>query len=116
MQNLLKLEEAAQFVAAIVLLDYQPVHLSWWIWIILFFSPDIGMLGYLINPFTGAVTYNLFHHKLVALAFFALGLFWQMPVLTLTGLILLGHSSFDRMLGFGLKFPDAFKHTHLGQL
>jgi hypothetical protein len=27
---------------------------------------------------------------------------------------LLGHSSFDRVLGYGLKYDDDFKHTHLG--
>ncbi|MDA1193538.1 MAG: DUF4260 family protein, partial [Candidatus Poribacteria bacterium] len=29
------------------------------------------------------------------------------------GAILIGHSAFDRLLGYGLKYPDAFKHTHL---
>jgi len=30
------------------------------------------------------------------------------------GIIIVGHSSMDRMLGYGLKYPDAFTHTHLG--
>lgn len=36
------------------------------------------------------------------------------PALQLAGLILLGHSSLDRVLGYGLKYADSFKHTHLG--
>jgi len=34
----------------------------------------------------------------------------------LTGSILIGHLFFDRLLGYGLKFPDSFKNTHLGTL
>lgn len=29
---------------------------------------------------------------------------------------LLGHSSFDRVLGYGLKHEDAFQNTHLGRI
>ena len=32
----------------------------------------------------------------------------------LAGLIIYGHSSMDRALGYGLKFGDHFQHTHLG--
>ena len=34
----------------------------------------------------------------------------------LGGLILFGHSSMDRILGYGLKYPDSFEHTHLGMI
>ena len=27
-----------------------------------------------------------------------------------------GHSSFDRVLGYGLKHEDAFQNTHLGRI
>ena len=30
--------------------------------------------------------------------------------------ILFGHSSFDRVLGYGLKHEDAFQNTHLGRI
>lgn len=30
------------------------------------------------------------------------------------GIVAWCHIAMDRMLGFGLKFPDAFEHTHLG--
>ncbi|MFN2487867.1 MAG: DUF4260 family protein [Acidimicrobiia bacterium] len=31
-----------------------------------------------------------------------------------TGSIWLAHIGCDRLLGYGLKFPNAFTHTHLG--
>ena len=34
----------------------------------------------------------------------------------LAGTVLLGHSAFDRVLGYGLKYPDAFKHTHFDEI
>ncbi len=116
MNNYLKLEELSLTALAITGLYYQPLQFSWWIWILLFFSPDIGMIGYLINPEIGAITYNLLHHKLIALIILAVGYFCNQPWMVLIGLILFGHSSFDRILGYGLKYPDNFKHTHLGWL
>jgi len=29
---------------------------------------------------------------------------------------LFGHSSFDRVMGYGLKHEDAFQNTHLGRI
>lgn len=74
------------------------------------------MIGYLAGPRVGAVTYNLAHHKGVAALLFVLGGSVQMPVLQLAGLVILGHSSLDRVLGYGLNFSDSFQHTHLGMI
>ena len=116
MDKIIKLEEMAQFAAVIVALNYQPIHFQWWAWIIIFLIPDTGMLGYLISTSVGAVTYNLVHHKLIALLILGIGWYGAMPYLVLTGLVLYGHSSMDRMMGYGLKYFDAFKHTHLGMI
>ncbi|MFN8321969.1 MAG: DUF4260 family protein [Chitinophagales bacterium] len=72
------------------------------------------MIGYAINTEIDAITYNLTHHKMIALAVFGIGFFTGNQYLMLAGIILFSHSSFDRMLGYGLKMPDNFKHTHLG--
>ena len=74
------------------------------------------MLGYLINTRIGAVAYNLFHHKGIALLLAALGYYFQNEMLLAVGLLLFAHASFDRIWGYGLKYPDSFKHTHLGSL
>jgi hypothetical protein len=114
MKNLIRVEEAAMLLLAVYLtknLSY-PVWLYW----ALFLAPDLGMIGYLINPRVGAATYNLFHHKGIAIAFILAGLWLRNEPLMFTGLLLFGHSSFDRMLGYGLKHADSFKNTHLGWL
>ncbi|MGV8138599.1 MAG: DUF4260 family protein [Mangrovibacterium sp.] len=37
------------------------------------------------------------------------------PQAMLTGIVLFGHSSMDSAFGFGLKYADDFKYTHLGK-
>ncbi len=122
MKTLLKLEEAAQFLLCLFLLF--KLDSEWWWYLLLVLGPDIGMLGYLVNARIGAVTYNLFHHKGIALLPFAFALCMSLPDThmgdryfaagVLTSIILFGHSSMDRMFGYGLKFGDHFQHTHLG--
>jgi len=116
MKNLIALEEIAMFALAVAGCYYQPLSFKWWLWPVLFLLPDLGMIGYVISPEVGAITYNLFHHKLVAVVVFLVGYSTNNAQIMLAGLILFGHSSFDRALGYGLKFPDSFKHTHLGSL
>lgn len=82
----------------------------------LILAPDIGMLGYIAGPRTGAFTYNLFHHKAVAVIILCLGWYFSNDWTLLSGIILFGHSSMDRIFGYGLKYPDSFHHTHLGWL
>jgi hypothetical protein len=74
------------------------------------------MLGYLMNPKIGAITYNLFHHKGVAIAMYLFGIYSENYILQLIGIILFSHSAMDRMLGYGLKFEDSFFNTHLGKI
>ncbi|MGB8194974.1 MAG: DUF4260 domain-containing protein [Chitinophagaceae bacterium] len=116
MQTLLKLEEAAMAALGIYFLTIYDLGLSFWMWALLFFSPDIGMIGYLANPKVGAITYNLFHHKGIAIALAMTGYYLHNDVLTAIGILLFAHSSFDRMLGYGLKYSDDFKNTHMGRL
>ncbi len=114
MKYSIQLEELGLLAIAIFGLYLQPLQFAWWVWILLFLSPDLGLVGYLINTKVGAITYNLLHHKFIGAAVLATGYFTHNPNFVLCGLILLGHSSFDRALGYGLKYPDDFKHTHLG--
>ncbi len=74
------------------------------------------MLGYVINTKAGAFTYNLFHHKGIAVIVLVSGYVLTIPALTLAGIILFGHSCLDRAIGYGLKYNDDFKNTHLGRL
>lgn len=112
MKNILRIEELAMLGLAIYLNSFLPFE-GWvfWAW---FLTPDIGMLGYLVNTKVGAITYNLLHHKGVAMVCYLAGYFLIIHELTLAGVVLFGHSSFDRVVGYGLKYSDNFKHTHLG--
>lgn len=112
MNNLLKLEELGQFILSIIL--FSQLDYFWWIFPICILLPDLSMIGYLINTKTGAWLYNFFHHKLVAIIIMISGFWLNNSLLTLAGVILFGHSSMDRMFGYGLKFNDDFKNTHLG--
>lgn len=116
LEKILKLEEAAMMAIGILFLYSLHIHIWWWLWPILFLSPDISMLGYVVNTKVGGLTYNLFHHKAVALAVVAIGYYFNSEYLLLIGGLLFAHSAFDRMLGYGLKYNDDFKHTHLGQM
>jgi hypothetical protein len=112
MKRLITLEEAALFAGSIFL--FSLTDFDWWWYPALLLVPDIGMLGYLINTKVGAVTYNICHHRLIAVAVLCWGWAFQMEWVVLSGIILLGHISMDRIFGYGLKYPDHFKHTHLG--
>jgi hypothetical protein len=114
MKRIIQIEELAMTAAAIYLISMTEVNLSWWLYIILFFSPDVGILGYTLNPKVGAITYNLLHHKGIAIVIAALGLLIVNQYLLLAGLLLFAHASFDRIFGLGLKHFVGFKHTHLG--
>jgi hypothetical protein len=112
MKNLIRVEEALMLVLAVYLSTNLP-YAWWWYWA-LFLAPDLGMIGYLVNTRVGAFTYNVLHHKGVAVILFLAGIYFSNEALQFTGLLLFGHSSFDRMLGYGLKYPDSFHNTHLG--
>ena len=116
MKNLLKLEELFFFGLALFL--FSELDYGWGAsqYALLFFAPDLSMLGYLAGPRFGAWTYNLVHHKGLSVALYVLGYLTATPWLMFAGTILLGHSSFDRVLGYGLKHEDAFQNTHLGRI
>lgn len=112
MKTMLKLEELLLTILSFYL--FLALGYAWWWFLLLFLAPDLSMSGYLLGPKLGAWTYNLVHHKGLAVILFIFGGYQQLPWLQLAGVIILGHASFDRMLGYGLKYPDSFRHTHLG--
>lgn len=114
MKTILKLEELAQFLVGIAF--FSQLQYVWWVFPALLLTPDIGMIGYLFNTKVGAITYNLFHHKGIAIAFAILGYFYQLDWALLVGVILFSHAALDRIFGYGLKYQDNFKHTHLGTI
>jgi len=114
MKNLIKLEEVS-FLCLTYYLFFQLPY-AWWLYFALLFLPDISMAGYLFNNKTGAVIYNLFHHRGLAVVISLTGLFTGINIIALTGIILLAHATLDRVLGYGLKYFRGFKYTSLGDI
>jgi uncharacterized protein DUF4260 len=112
MKDLLKLEEALMFLLSILL--FSKLDYAWWWYPLLILTPDLSMSGYLGGTKLGAFTYNFVHQKALSIGLYILGMMLANQPLQLAGLILFGHSSADRILGYGLKYADAFEHTHLG--
>jgi Domain of unknown function (DUF4260) len=94
----------------------------WWVVLAVFLVFDLSMLGYVRSTAAGATTYNVVHNyafpALAALPALALG-----PVSgvwsTTAGVLACSwafHVGVDRALGYGLKLPDSFRSTHLGQI
>jgi hypothetical protein len=114
MKTIIQLEELAMFLLSIFC--FNQLHFAWWWYLVLILTPDIGMIGYVFGNTIGAICYNIFHHKALAIAVFMLGLYYQQQTIQLAGIILFGHASMDRMMGYGLKKFEGFKFTHLGNL
>ncbi len=131
----LRLEGAAVLVAATV--AYVTNGGGWLLYLLLFFVPDVSFAAYALGPRVGATVYNLLHSYTLPLAVIALAALLRtagsagidvalnVPFhgwLDVTfaalffPLIWLAHIGFDRMLGYGLKYPSGFKDTHLGRL
>jgi hypothetical protein len=109
--RLLQLEGVV--VLLLALFGFWMTQGNWWQFALLLLAPDLSMIGYLAGPRVGSITYNVFHNyffpaSLLALSVPAFGLpLWHI------GLIWFAHIGMDRMLGYGLKYPTAFKDTHL---
>ncbi len=109
--RLLRLEGLILLVGAVAL--YVRLGGSGLLFIILLLAPDLSALGYLVNTRTGALTYNLIHAYALPAVLFALGYALSQPLLLQIALIWFAHIGMDRAVGYGFKYPTAFKDTHL---
>lgn len=110
--TLLRLEGLGVFALALTIYWHQSPNWGlFWATILL---PDLALLGYLVNPRIGAVAYNFTHAKLLPCALALVGLASGNALLLSLALIWFVHIGADRMLGYGLKYPEGFKITHLG--
>ena len=108
---LLRIEGAILLLLSILL--YNLIGGSWLLFVLLFLAPDLSMLGYLSGPRTGAISYNLFHTYVLPGLLAAFGLLTGSPLLVSLALVWFAHIGFDRMVGYGLKYPTGFFDTHL---
>ena len=110
-KTILHLEGLA--VLLVSLYVYDVFGFSWLWFIVGILLPDASMIGYLKGKKLGAIIYNLVHNYLLALGLVALGFLTTNDTSFAVGLILTAHVGMDRLCGFGLKYPTAFKDTHM---
>lgn len=108
---LLRLEGVAVFFGAVTL--YASQGASGLLFALLLFAPDLSIVGYLVNPRFGSLTYNAVHTYALPVVLMALPWAARWSPGTHIALIWFAHIGLDRMLGFGLKYPASFKDTHL---
>lgn len=108
----LRVEGAAVLALSAVL--YSRGELGWIAFFILLFVPDVSMLGYLAGARAGAVAYNAAHTYTVPALLGGFAYYGQRADLLSVALIWAAHIGLDRLLGYGLKLPTGFRHTHLG--
>lgn len=92
----------------------------WWFPLAVFLAFDLSAVGYLRSTATGALWYNAIHTYAWPVVIGAIALVVSTSSATLSKWLALVafawalHVGVDRLLGYGLKLPDAFTHTHLG--
>jgi hypothetical protein len=109
--KMLRVEGLITMIIALVAAIYCKTH--WLLILALFFTFDITLLGYKINPRIGAIMYNIGHTLSLPLPLLMLGIILQVPLLISICLLWIGHIGYDKMLGFGLKYPEKFEDTYL---
>lgn len=89
---------------------------NWLPFVLLLFAFDLFMLGYLAGPRVGAAAYNLGHGLLLpslsAAGYALTGSDWLLALACLW----FAHIGIDYAFGYGLKFPEGFHKTHLGDI
>ena len=75
LKSILKLEEIGMFIFGIYL--FSQLNYAWWWFLVLIFTPDFSMVGYLFGNKMGAISYNIFHHKGIAVLIYLMGIFFS---------------------------------------
>jgi len=98
------------------ILVYSRTGASWWLFLGLLLAPDIAMAGYWIGSRWGALCYNVAHSYVGPALCAGVALLGSQQAWLPYCLIWTAHIGMDRAFGYGLKYPDSFKSTHLGHL
>jgi hypothetical protein len=104
--------EGAVAAAAALTVYFHDGH-PWWLLVLLVLAVDVTLLGYLAGPRVGAAVYNAGHTYVGPLVLLVAGDLASSGTSVALALIWVVHIGADRALGYGLKYPSAFKDTHL---
>lgn len=111
---LLHLEGAAVLITALIF--YGQSGYSWWLFALLLLAPDLSALGYLRSQEVGSLSYNVVHTTVLPIALALLSLLLSLDLGLQLALTWLAHIGMDRLVGYGLKYPDGFKVTHFNKV
>ena len=108
---LLRLEALTVFLGAVIAF----IHLggSGLLFVLLILAPDLSAVGYTVNPRIGSMIYDVVHTYAAPALLILVALLTGSVIALQIALIWTAHIGADRLLGFGLKYPTAFKDTHL---
>ncbi len=109
-----RLEGGALFAASTFL--YFHNSFSWRVFIIVWFALDLSMIGYIANKKLGVVLCNIGHSLAIPILLIIPYVFTANPVVLGFICIWFAYIGIDRALGYGLKLPSGFQHTHLGDI
>ncbi|MGA7522318.1 MAG: DUF4260 family protein [Acidobacteriaceae bacterium] len=111
---LLRLESLLVLSASVVVYR-MAFHGPWWLFAVLFLVPDLSLAGYAAQgrALFAAVVYNTAHNYILPAVMGLAGGWWGNLRAEQLAAIWIAHIAFDRVLGFGLKFPEGFKPTHI---
>lgn len=113
-QIFLRLEGLA--VAVVSALFFARAGASWRLFAALWLLPDLSMLGYLGGPKLGARIYNAIHSYVTPGTLAAMSMLLGSRALLPYAFVWINHIGVDRLMGYGLKYPQGFGWTHLGRL
>ncbi len=111
---LLHLEGAAVLVTALIF--YGQLGYSWWWFALLLLAPDLSAVGYLHSQAVGSLCYNIVHTYVLPITLALVSLLLNFEPGLQAALIWLAHIGMDRLVGYGLKYPDGFKITHFNKV
>lgn len=106
--------ESFLVLSATVLVYRLVLHGHWGLFAALFLVPDLSLAGYLLpDKRVAAFLYNAIHSYLLPILLVLVA--WHRADLRLGQIaaIWISHIAFDRLLGFGLKYGEAFQPTHI---
>ena len=114
LRTLIRLEGLTLFAGMILL--YTIGSGPWWLFAVMFLTPDLSFVAYLAGPKFGAIAYNAAHSYLAPMALMVAGFGMNWPLALSIAMIWFAHIGFDRALGYGLKYSAGFGFTHLGRI
>lgn len=113
-RTLVRLEGLTVLCVAVLL--YARSDFGWGLFAVCFLIPDLSFIGYVAGPRVGSVVYNAAHSYVGVGAAVVVALVSPGVIPLAVGLIWAAHIGLDRLVGYGLKYPEGFGFTHLGTI